>query len=94
MKLLRWILRRFGFVHIDYGAACGRHWVSIDGKVLAQTPGDRVPLRDGDVVRIARACIPGCIWGPPFGTCERCGGEIKGEGICGDYCKELMARDA
>ena len=91
--MTRWLLRKFGFVRINHGFACGRHWVSIDGKVLAQTAGDSVPLRDGDVVRIGRACAPGCEWGPPFGQCARCGGAINGNGFCGEACELLAAKE-
>jgi len=31
------ILRRFGYLKVDYGFACGRHWLSIDGKTICQT---------------------------------------------------------
>jgi hypothetical protein len=47
--MIRWLLRKLGYYRIDYGVSCGRHWMSIDGKVVAQTSGDHVWLRDEDV---------------------------------------------
>lgn len=47
--MIRWLLRFFGYYKCDYGFATGRHWVSIDGKVIAQTSGDDVWMRDEDV---------------------------------------------
>ena len=49
-------------VKIDYGFSCGRHWIKIDGKMIAQTPGDDVWMKDEDVCDLARAIVPGCIW--------------------------------
>jgi hypothetical protein len=49
-------------VDIDYGFSCGRHWIKINGKVIAQTPGDDVWMRDEDVCDLARAIVPGCVW--------------------------------
>jgi hypothetical protein len=49
---MNWLLRLFGYYKIDYGYACGRHWIEIDGKVIAQTSGDDVWLRDEDVHRL------------------------------------------
>lgn len=46
---MRWLLRFFGYYKIDYGFSCGRHWMEIDGKIVAQTAGDDVWLRDEDV---------------------------------------------
>lgn len=46
------LLRKFGYYTIDYGFATGRHWIAIDGKIIAQTAGDDVWLRDEDVERI------------------------------------------
>ena len=50
-------LRKHGYLKVDYGFACGRHWIEIDGKVIAQTGGDDVWLRDEDVHRIGYAVI-------------------------------------
>jgi len=55
--MLRWLLRHIGYYHIDYGFACGRHWIEIDGKIIAQTPGDDVWLRDEDVHRLGYAIL-------------------------------------
>ena len=65
--MIRKILRFFGFVSIDYGFSCGRHWMEIDGKMIAQTHGDDFWMRDEDVRRMAIAVIPGCIWKPEEG---------------------------
>ena len=50
-------LRKRGYLKVDYGFACGRHWIEIDGKVIAQTGGDDVWLRDEDVHRIGYAIL-------------------------------------
>ncbi len=57
--MIRWLLRKFGYFRIDYGFSCGRHWMSIDGKVIAQTAGDHVYLRDEDVHRLVYTAIDG-----------------------------------
>jgi hypothetical protein len=59
---MRWLLRKLGYLKVDYGFACGRHWIEIDGKTIAQTPGDDFWLRDEDIRNLAVAVIPGCIW--------------------------------
>ena len=65
-RLVRRVLRRFGYLKVDYGFACGRHWVEIDGKVIAQTSGDDVWLRDEDVHRLGYAIIDhGKHWSSP-----------------------------
>ena len=51
------ILRKHGYLKCDYGFACGRHWVAIDGKVIAQTQGDDCWLRDEDVHRLGYVCL-------------------------------------
>jgi len=50
--MIKRILRYFGYYKIDYGFSCGRHWMSIDGKVVAQTSGDDVYLHDEDVHKL------------------------------------------
>lgn len=55
--MIRWILRKFGYYKIRYGFSCGRHWIEIDGKTMAQTPGDAIWLRDEDVQRIGYVAI-------------------------------------
>lgn len=65
-KVIDKILRYFGYYKIDYGFSCGRHWISIGGKILAQTPGDAVWMRDEDVHRLAYIVIDGCVWSEPF----------------------------
>lgn len=57
-KILRW----FGYVSIDYGFACGRHWIEVDGKMIAQTHGDDFWMKDNDIRRLAQAIIPECVW--------------------------------
>ena len=65
-RLVRRFLRRFGYLKVDYGCACGRHWVEIDGKVIAQSSGDDVWMRDEDVHRLGYAIIDhGKHWGAP-----------------------------
>jgi len=49
--MIRWLLKKFGYYHMNYGFACGRHWLSIDGRIIAQTPGD-IWLRDEDCHRL------------------------------------------
>lgn len=56
-RLIAKILRRFGYLKCDYGFACGRHWVSIDGKVIAQSSGDDCWMRDEDVHRMGYVCL-------------------------------------
>lgn len=51
-KLLTRVLAHFGYYKITYGFACGRHWMEINGKVVAQTAGDDVYLRDEDVRKL------------------------------------------
>lgn len=58
--MIRWLLWKFGYLKVDYGFSCGRHWIKIDGKVIAQTPGDDVWLRDEEITLLGRAVIPGC----------------------------------
>lgn len=60
---MRWLLKQFGYYKFDYGFACGRHWLQIDGKVVAQTEGDDVYLRDGDIVRLVQGTIDASEWG-------------------------------
>jgi hypothetical protein len=57
MRLVRRFLRRFGYLKVDYGFACGRHWVEIDGTVISQTSATHVWLRDDDVHRLGYAII-------------------------------------
>ena len=51
------ILKKHKFLKCDYGYACGRAWIEIDGKVIAQTSGDDCRLLDEDVGRIID-----CVW--------------------------------
>jgi hypothetical protein len=32
--MLTWLLRQFGFLKVDWGFACGRHWICIDGNLF------------------------------------------------------------
>lgn len=57
--MISWLLRKFGYHHIDYGFSCGRHWMSIDGKTIAQTSGDSVWLRDEDVHQLVYHTVDG-----------------------------------
>lgn len=61
-RLIQLIFKRFGYYRIDYGFACGRHWMSIDGKVIAQTSGDDVYLPDEDVRRLVISTIGAPEW--------------------------------
>lgn len=45
------ILKRFGYLKVDYGFSCGRHWIKIDDKIICQANCD-VYLKDEDVHRI------------------------------------------
>lgn len=53
-------------VKIDHGFSCGRHWISINGVMIAQTQGNDVWMRDADVCDLARAIISGCTWEKAF----------------------------
>lgn len=44
--MLRWLLKNIGYYRVDYGFSCGRHWLSIDGRTVAQTSGDHCYLPD------------------------------------------------
>jgi hypothetical protein len=55
--MIRQLLRAFGYYKCDYGFASGRHWVSIDGHVLAQVSGEDVPMADKVVHRIGYVCF-------------------------------------
>lgn len=64
-----WLLRFFGYYRIDYGFSCGRHWMTINGKTIAQTAGDAVWMRDEDVHRLGYAVLDhGKHWTAPNGT--------------------------
>ena len=64
--IVRRFLRRYGYVKCDYGFACGRHWIEIDGHLVAQT-GDAEAFAPDDVVhRIGWACLDlGAHWSKP-----------------------------
>jgi hypothetical protein len=66
VHLVRRFLRRFGYLKVDYGFACGRYWVEIDGKVISQTSATHVWLCDDDVHRLGYAIIDhGKHWNMP-----------------------------
>lgn len=44
--MIRKILKWFGYYQIDYGSSCGRHFLEIDGKIIAQTSGDDAYIID------------------------------------------------
>ena len=46
---MRWLLRKLGYFKVDYGFSCGRHWLQIDNKVIAQTSGDDFYLPDDKI---------------------------------------------
>lgn len=57
-KMIIRMLRRLGYVKFEYGFACGRHWMEIDGRMFAQSDDDvRVP--DEFVERICHAVANG-----------------------------------
>jgi hypothetical protein len=56
-RLVGCVLRRFGYLKCDYGFSCGRHWVEIDGRTVAQTSGDDCWMRDEDVHRLGYVCM-------------------------------------
>lgn len=60
--MIRSLLRWLGYVSIDYGFSCGRHWIQIDGKTIAQTHGDDYWMPDEEIRRLAQAVVPGCVW--------------------------------
>lgn len=63
--MIRWLLRQFGFYKIDYGFATGRHWLQIDGHMIAQS-GDEIWMRDEDVHRLVYTAIDhGKHWSKP-----------------------------
>lgn len=39
-------------VLIDWGFSCGRHWISINGRMIAQTTGDECCIPDEAVKEI------------------------------------------
>lgn len=39
-------LRKHGYLKCDYGFACGRHWVEIDGMTMAQGSGNEMNIPD------------------------------------------------
>lgn len=47
--MIRRIFKWFGFYKISWGFTCGRHWMEIDGKVIAQTPGNDMWMRDLEI---------------------------------------------
>lgn len=55
--MIRAILHKLGYLKVDYGFACGRHWIEIDGKTICQTSGDDIFLRDEDVHRLGYELI-------------------------------------
>jgi len=55
---MRWLLRKLGYLRVDYGFACGRHWMSIDGKVICQSGGDDFYMADHHVQELVRAVFP------------------------------------
>lgn len=60
------LMKKFGYVKVNYGFACGRHWIEIDGKIIAQTNGDDVWLRDEDIHRLGYALFDhGRYWDYP-----------------------------
>lgn len=62
---MRSILRWFGFYKIDYGFSCGRHWIEIDGKVIAQSEND-ILMCDEDVHRLGYEILDnGKHWAEP-----------------------------
>lgn len=50
--MLKRILRYFGYYKCDYGFATGRHYVIINGMVIADTPEDDFWLSENDVHRL------------------------------------------
>lgn len=65
-RLVRRVLRSFGYFKIDYGFSCGRHWIEIDGYTVAQFSGVDCWLRDEDVHRFGYVCLDrGKYWEAP-----------------------------
>lgn len=64
--MIRSILRWFGYYKVDYGCSCGRHWMSIDGRIVAQTSGDHCYLPDEMVAEVVYHTIDhGKHWSNP-----------------------------
>lgn len=69
--MIAWILRKFGYYRIDYGFSMGRHWMSIDGKIIAQSHGDDVWMRDEDIRRLIYIAVDhGKHWSAPDGRTD------------------------
>lgn len=64
--MTRWLLRRFGYVKVYHGAACGRHWVSIDGKMIYQASGADLWMPDDFTQALAIVADPTCKWELPL----------------------------
>jgi hypothetical protein len=65
-NIMRKILKRFGYLKVDYGFSCGRHWIEIDGNVIAQSSGDDVWMRDEDIHRLGYTVLDkGKYWSDP-----------------------------
>jgi len=43
---------------VDYGFACGRYWLQIDGKMICQTSGDDFWMTDSDVLSLIMVLFP------------------------------------
>lgn len=49
---MTWLLRKLGFYKIEWGYACGRAFIRIDGKTIAHTSGDDVFCQNETVAEI------------------------------------------
>lgn len=65
--MLSKILAYFGYYKIRYGFSCGRHWMEINGKMIAQTPKDDFWLPDEWVTELVYVTVDQSkFWQPMF----------------------------
>lgn len=60
--MLSKFLRKFGYVRIDYGVACGRRWISVDDKKVYQGEGADLYMNDNQVRMLGHALFDDCVW--------------------------------
>lgn len=81
--MISWLLKLFGYYKIAYGVACDRHWMSIDGKVIAQSPGDDLWLKDEDIHALGYVTVDhGKHWQKPIALVERDLERVRWSRVC------------
>jgi hypothetical protein len=50
--------RQMKKVKVDWGFACGRAWIEIDGKTICQTEGDDLWMQDDKVRELIKLIFP------------------------------------